>query len=73
MLTDAEIIVAGNKAELFKDGETIVATILQPAGAVFAVVSAEQAAPEMKNAGYRQLIIKRTETGKSSEIEISII
>ncbi|WP_373551530.1 heparinase II/III family protein [Haliscomenobacter sp.] len=72
MLTDAEIVLHGNSAELLKDGEKIVATILQPVAAVFEVISAEQVEPEMSNGGFRQLIVKWTEVGDLSEIAISI-
>ncbi len=43
MLTDAKISLKGNKAELEKNGEKIVATILEPKDAAFEVISAEQA------------------------------
>ena len=72
MLTDAEIILKGNKAELYKEGEKIVATILQPPGLEFEVISAEQNEPEMKNEGYKQLIVKKSEIEQSTIIEISI-
>lgn len=72
MLTDADISLTGNQAELLKDGEQIVATILQPQGAVFEVITAEQAAPEMNNLGSKLLLVQLTEIGNSTEIEISI-
>jgi hypothetical protein len=72
MLTDAKIILKGNKAELEKNGEKIVATILEPKDAAFEVISAEQAPPEMKNPGFSLLIVQRTENGISSEIVISL-
>jgi len=72
MLTDAEIIITGNKAELLKDGEKIVATILQPNDAVFQVISAENKAPEMKNYGYRLLLVTWIETDSYTEIVINI-
>lgn len=72
MLTDAEIIITGNKAELLKDGEKIVATILQPKEAVFEVITAEKTAPEMKNTGYKLLLVSWTETGNYAGIEIRI-
>jgi len=55
ILTDAEIVVTGNKATLLRDGKRMVATLVQPANAVFEVVSAEQAQPEMLNKGYKLL------------------
>lgn len=72
MLTDAKISLKGNKAELEKNGEKIVATILEPKDAAFEVISAEQAPPEMNNPGFSQLIVQRTENGLSSEIVISL-
>jgi Heparinase II/III-like protein/Domain of unknown function (DUF4962) len=72
LLTDAEIALQGNKAELIKEGQKIVATIIQPANADFEIVSAEQSAPEMNNEGYRQLVLNRNEKNKISEIVICI-
>jgi hypothetical protein len=72
MLTDAEIILDGNKAVLIKAGKKIVASILQPAESVFKVISAEQEEPQLKNTGYKLLIVRNTETGNFTKIEVSI-
>jgi hypothetical protein len=72
MLTDAEIVLKGNKAELLKDGEKIVATIVQPEGALFEAISAEKSEPDMKNQGFMQLVVKHTEKGSFSEVVVSL-
>lgn len=72
MLTDAEIILGGNTAELFKDGEKMNVSILQPSDAVFEIISAEQEEPQLENVGYKLLIVRNTESGNSTKIEICL-
>lgn len=72
MLTDAQIMLSGRKAELRKGGKTIYATLLQPEDAVFEVISAERAEPEAHNKGFKQLIVKITEKGNSTGISVSL-
>ncbi len=60
MLTAADLVVSGNKATLSMEGKKIQVTIMQPASAVFEVVSAEQPEPEMSNQGYKLLCSKIT-------------
>jgi hypothetical protein len=71
MLTDAEISLSGPKAELRKKGKRICAQILQPEKSVFEVISAEQKEPEHSNVGFRQLIIRKEETGETTTIIVS--
>ena len=72
MLTDAEIVLLGRKAELRKGSKRIYATLLQPDDAVFEVISAERGEPEERNNGFKQLIVKKTEKGSSTEISVSL-
>jgi hypothetical protein len=72
MLTDADIFLSGRKAELSKDGKKIYATLLQPDDVVFEVISAERTEPEKDNKGFRQLIVKKTEKGDTTEIIVSL-
>jgi len=72
MLTDADVIISGRRAELMKGGKRIYAAIIQPEDAVFKVISAEQSEPENFNQGFRLLIMKKTELGNSTEIIISL-
>jgi len=46
--------------------------LLQPDDAVFEVISAERMEPEGHNSGFRQLIVKKTEKGSSTEISVSL-
>lgn len=56
MTTDAAIEAQGNTATLTQDGQTLIATILQPEGAVFSAESAERPEPERNNTNVRRLI-----------------
>jgi hypothetical protein len=58
MVTDADIRLKGSTAELTLDGKRMMAAICEPAGAVFAVESSEQASPEQKNEGVKRLLVK---------------
>ena len=62
MLTDAEIQLAGAEARLTKNGKTLVARILAPAGARFRQESAERAVPERMNKGFKQLMVTLQES-----------
>jgi hypothetical protein len=73
ILTDADIVVSGNNATLVKDGKKIFASIIKPAKAVFDIISAEQDEPEMKNTGFKQLIIKIIEKYSYTEFEIHFV
>jgi hypothetical protein len=59
MTTPAAIqISSGGKATLTKDGKTLYATILSPAGAEFYSESCLQASPQQSNTGFSRLMIK---------------
>jgi len=58
IVTDADIKLKGNTAELTLDGKKLIATICEPIKATFSVESAEQAPPERKNEGVKRLIVK---------------
>jgi len=57
MTTDAAITLAGATATLSLGGELLVATILEPPGAVFSQESAERQPPERPNTGVSRLLI----------------
>jgi len=57
MTTDAAIVLDGASATLTLGGERLIATILEPAGAVFSQESAERAPPEKPNTGVRRLLV----------------
>jgi hypothetical protein len=69
-MTDAEVNLAGREARLTKKGKTLRAKILSPAGALFTVQSARQAAPQCVNEGFQQLVIKYTESRDVSTISV---
>jgi hypothetical protein len=71
ILTDAEISLFGGKAILKKDGKEIYATIISPTGSVFESTSAQQVEPESQNKGFKQLIIRKTESSMVTEIAVS--
>jgi len=56
--TDAKIVANGPVATLTLEGRTMTARILEPRGAKFAVVSAEQKPPENPNTGVSRLVIR---------------
>ena len=58
IVTDADIKLKGNTAELTLEGKKMIATICEPSKAVFTVESAEQAPPENKNEGVKRLLVK---------------
>ena len=60
MHTAAGVTLSADRrtATLRQDGETVVARLLRPAGGRFAVVSAEQRAPQARNAGVVRLQVR---------------
>lgn len=58
IVTDAAIKLKGNTAELTLEGKQMIATICEPAKAVFSIESAEQSPPEHKNEGVKKLLVK---------------
>ena len=58
MVTDAEIVVNGQTAELTKDGWTLSAEIRTPRHAVFEVASTKAPPPQAQNTGTRKLVVR---------------
>ena len=56
MLTDAEVSLNGQTAELTKNGWTVSAEIISPRHAVFDVISAAAPAPQAANPGVKKLV-----------------
>jgi len=71
MTTDAEI--AQDKpttAELSLKGKKLIARLLSPAGAAFAVESAEQEPPQKRNAGVKRLVVKLPQSRGSVRLAV---
>jgi hypothetical protein len=58
MLTDADVTLDGRRAVMRQNGKTMTAEVLEPAGAVFSTISAEQAPPQKLNKGSKRLMVK---------------
>ena len=73
MTTPAAIqISSGGKATLTKDGKTLYATILSPAGANFYSESCLQSAPQQTNAGFSRLMIKVNEPAGITKVVVTL-
>ena len=70
MLTDAEVSLNGQTAELQKNGWTLSAEILSPRHAVFDIVSAAAPPPQAPNPGVKKLVVRLGE--KVSEMDLSL-
>ncbi len=57
MTTDATIAIDGASVTLTLGGQHLIATILEPAGAMFTQESAERPPPEKPNTGVRRLLV----------------
>ena len=69
IVTDADIKLKGNTAELTLEGKKMIATICEPAKAIFSIESAEQKPPEKINEGVKRLLVKLDEvTGSQSVV-----
>jgi hypothetical protein len=74
MTTDAEINIRHKTiAELTLDGKKLIARILSPAGAEFAVESAEQKPPQNPNKGVRRLLARVKDAKGSVRIAVHLI
>lgn len=71
MLTEAEITLAGQRAELHKDNWTVAAEILTPRHALFDVESTHAQPPQNPNSGTRKLIVRLGE--KVTDLELNIV
>jgi hypothetical protein len=70
MVTPAEAVVHGAKAELSLGGKRLRAEILSPPGAVFEVVSTRPPAPQNQNAGTRKLVVKLADKVTRADIDV---
>ena len=68
--TDAELELAGSTAILRKGSKSLKAQILSPAGATFAVESAERKPPETPNQGKSRLVVRLVE--QSGAVRIAV-
>lgn len=68
MHTAADVTLSADRrtATLRQDGETVVARLLRPGGGRFAVVSAEQRAPQARNAGIVRLQVRTRTNPKAT-------
>ncbi|MBZ5594655.1 MAG: heparinase II/III family protein [Acidobacteriia bacterium] len=70
MLTDADVALNGQTAELQKNGWTLSAEILSPRHAVFDVASAFAPAPQASNPGVKKLVVRLGE--KVTEMDLKL-
>ena len=73
IVTDADIKLKGNTAELTLNGKQMIATICEPAKAVFSVESAEQAPPERKNEGVKRLLVKLDDISGNQSQSVAVL
>jgi hypothetical protein len=71
MMTDAEITVNGQTAELTKEGWTLSAEIRTPRHAVFDVVAAKAPPPQAQNAGVKKLVVRMSE--RVTDLDLNIV
>ena len=71
MITEAEVTLAGQRAELRKDNWILAAEILTPRHALFDVESTHTPPPQNPNAGTRKLIVRLGE--KVTDLELNIV
>jgi hypothetical protein len=71
MLTDAEITLSGQRAELRKDNWFLSAEIITPRHALFDVESTRSQPPQSPNTGTRKLIVRLGE--KVTDLELNIV
>jgi hypothetical protein len=70
MLTDAEVSLNGQTADLQKGGWTLSAEILSPRHAVFDIVQATVPPPQAPNPGVKKLVVRLGE--KVTEMDLSV-
>jgi hypothetical protein len=71
MITDAEVKLAGQRAELRKDNWVLAAEILTPRHALFDIESTHSQPPQNPNNGTRKLIVRLGE--KVTDLELNIV
>ncbi|MBI9016405.1 MAG: heparinase II/III family protein [Phycisphaerae bacterium] len=72
MTTPAKITLNGKKAVLTQNGKTLVATILQPANAIFSELSTKQKLPQKNNKGTTQLAVQLENVKGDTVIEVKL-
>jgi hypothetical protein len=72
MLTDAEVALNGQIAELQKGGWTLSAEILSPRHAVFDVVPALAPAPQASNPGIKKLVVRLGEKVTDMDLKLTL-
>jgi hypothetical protein len=72
MVTDAEVILRGRKAELHKDGKTLVASIESPQTGIFEIVSTTPPEPQNQNKGTRKLAIRLPEKVTTVKLQVRL-
>ncbi len=71
MVTDADVTVNGQTAELTKEGWTLTAEIRTPRHAVFDVAGTKAPAPQAPNTGTRKLVVRVGE--RVTDLDLSIL
>ena len=72
MLTDADVSLNGQTAELKKNGWTLSAEILSPRHAVFDVISAAAPAPQAPNPGVKKLVVRMGEKVTDMDLKVTL-
>jgi hypothetical protein len=72
MLTDAEVSLGGQIADLQKNGWTLSAEILSPRHAVFDVVSAAVPPQQTPNPGVKKLVVRLGEKVTAMDLRVTL-
>ena len=72
MLTDADVSLDGQTAELQKSGWTLSAEILTPRHAVFDIVTAVAPPPQAPNPGVKKLVVRLGEKVKEMDLSLTL-
>jgi len=72
MLTDAEVALSGQTAELQKAGWTLSAEILSPRHAVFDLAPVTAAAPQPQNSSVKKLVVRLGEKVTDMDLKVTL-
>ena len=72
MLTDADVAIEGQTAELQKNGWTLSAEILSPRHAVFDLAPATAPAPQASNPGVKKLVVRLGEKVTDLDLKLTL-
>ena len=72
MLTDADVTLSGQTAELQKAGWTLSAEILSPRHAVFDLAPATAPPPQAQNPGVRKLVVRLGEKVTATDLKVTL-